>query len=148
MVYRLLHNPSLVPVGLSLGFETRRQSHWGYFDQIPTKFAMLWFKMCWTDHSKMLHTSRQYHCRDVSKISLWLAKYFMNKNFFILQFDQNIVSGRVLRHWYRSVAMYCEVTWLVEISAIFQQPLTIPCTYIIADILHVVSTVQGDCERV
>ena len=33
--------------------------------EIWPKFAVLWFKMCSTDHNKILHTSRQYNCRDV-----------------------------------------------------------------------------------
>ena len=30
------------------------------------------------DHNDVLHTSRQCHCRDVSKISLWSVKYIQN----------------------------------------------------------------------
>ena len=38
--------------------------------KIPQKFQMLWFKMCSTDHSKILHTSWQLHCHDMYKILL------------------------------------------------------------------------------
>ena len=44
------------------------------------KFAVLWFKMCATDHNEILHASRQCHCRDVCKILLWLAECVMNKS--------------------------------------------------------------------
>ena len=36
--------------------------------------------MCSTDHNKILHMSQQYYCHDMCKISLWLAKYVMNKS--------------------------------------------------------------------
>ena len=39
--------------------------------QIRPKFRVLWFKIYLNDHNKILHTSRQLHCRDVRKISLW-----------------------------------------------------------------------------
>ena len=39
--------------------------------EIPSKFSVLWFKMCSTGQNKILHTSRQCYCRDVCKISLW-----------------------------------------------------------------------------
>ena len=46
--------------------------------EIRPKFAVLWFKMYATDHSKTLHTSRQLHCRDVCKISLWSVTHILN----------------------------------------------------------------------
>ena len=46
--------------------------------EIRPKFAVLWFKICSTDHNEMLHTSRQYNCRDVCKISLLSVKYILN----------------------------------------------------------------------
>ena len=39
--------------------------------EIQPKFAVLWFEIYSTDHNEILHTSRQLHCRDVCKISLW-----------------------------------------------------------------------------
>ena len=38
--------------------------------KIWTKYAVLWLKIYFTDHNKILHTSRQCNCRDVCKISL------------------------------------------------------------------------------
>ena len=46
--------------------------------EIRQKFAGLWFKMYSTDHNEILHTSRQLHCRDVCKISLWSVTYILN----------------------------------------------------------------------
>ena len=42
--------------------------------EIRPIFAVLWFKMYSTDH-EILHTSRQYNCRDVCKISLWSVEH-------------------------------------------------------------------------
>ena len=38
------------------------------------------------DHNDILHTSRQCHCRDVCKISLWSVEYIRNKS--ILNFHR------------------------------------------------------------
>ena len=38
--------------------------------EIRLKLAVLWFKINYTNHNGILHTSRQYNCRDVCKISL------------------------------------------------------------------------------
>ena len=46
--------------------------------EIQTKLAVLWFKMYSTDHNEILHKSRQLHCRDVCKISLWLFEHIAN----------------------------------------------------------------------
>ena len=46
--------------------------------EIRPKFAVLWFKIYWTDHNKILHTSRQYNCHEVCKISLWSIKRILN----------------------------------------------------------------------
>ena len=40
---------------------------------------MLYFKTDSTDHSEILHTSRQLHCHDVCKISLWSAENILNQ---------------------------------------------------------------------
>ena len=36
--------------------------------------------MCLTDHNDILRTSRQLHCRDVYKISLWSVEYILNQS--------------------------------------------------------------------
>ena len=36
-----------------------------------SKLGALKFKIGFIDHNEILHTSRQFHCRDVCKISLW-----------------------------------------------------------------------------
>ena len=46
--------------------------------EIRPKFVVLWFKICSTEHNEILHMSRQLHCRDVCKISLWSVKYIWN----------------------------------------------------------------------
>ena len=43
--------------------------------EIRPNFVVLYFKMYSTDHNEILHTSRQLHCRDVCKISLWSVQY-------------------------------------------------------------------------
>ena len=43
--------------------------------EIRPKFAVLWFKTYSTNPNDILHTSRQLHCRDMSKISFWSVKY-------------------------------------------------------------------------
>ena len=48
--------------------------------EIRSKFGVLWFKMCSTDHNEILHMSRQYYCRDKWKNLLRLAEYLMNKS--------------------------------------------------------------------
>ena len=46
--------------GILIEFETR------------SKFRLLWFRICSTDHNEVLCT---LHCWNVCKISLWLAEY-------------------------------------------------------------------------
>ena len=46
--------------------------------EIRPKFAVLWFRGHSTDHNEILHTSRQCHCRDVCKISLWSVEHILD----------------------------------------------------------------------
>ena len=46
--------------------------------EIRPNLAVLWFKMYSTEHNEILHTSRQLHCGDVCKISLWSVKHILN----------------------------------------------------------------------
>ena len=48
--------------------------------EIQSKFAVLWLKTCPTDHNEIMHSSRQCYSCDICKISLWSAKYVMNKS--------------------------------------------------------------------
>ena len=48
--------------------------------EIRSKFGVLYFKIYLTDHNDILHKSRQYNCRDVSKISVWSMGYILNQN--------------------------------------------------------------------
>ena len=57
--------------------------------EIQSKFVVLCLKMFSTDHNEILHTSRQLHCRDMCKFSLWLAEYVMNKS--ITKFHWNSI---------------------------------------------------------
>ena len=47
--------------------------------EIRSKFAVLWFEICFTYRSYILHMSRQCYCGDMCKISLWSTEYIMNK---------------------------------------------------------------------
>ena len=46
--------------------------------EIRWKFKTLWCKIYAADHNDILHTSRQCHCRDVCKVSLWSVEYIRN----------------------------------------------------------------------
>ena len=48
--------------------------HWQYFDR------MLVLEMYLADHNEILHTSRQWHCRDVCKIPLWSVGHILNQS--------------------------------------------------------------------
>ena len=48
--------------------------------EIWSKFWVLWFKVCSTNHKEILYMSRQWNCRDICTISLWSAEYVMNKS--------------------------------------------------------------------
>ena len=48
--------------------------------EIRSNFGVLWFKICFTDQKKNLHTSRQYTCHDLYNISLWSVAYIPNQN--------------------------------------------------------------------
>ena len=39
--------------------------------EILSKLGVFYIKICLTDHTEISHTSRQLHCHDVFKISLW-----------------------------------------------------------------------------
>ena len=47
--------------------------------EIRSKFTMLGFKMCSTDHNEILHTSRRVTVVTCTKNVLWLVEYVMNK---------------------------------------------------------------------
>ena len=46
--------------------------------EIWQNYAVIWFKIYSNDHNEILHTSRQLHCRDVCKISLWSIEPILN----------------------------------------------------------------------
>ena len=48
--------------------------------EIQWYFAMFLFIIYSADHNEYLHTSRQWHCRDVSKISLWSVEHTSNQS--------------------------------------------------------------------
>ena len=60
--------------------------------EIWSKFAVLWFKMCSTDHNNILHMSRQCYSPDMQifLVGGWICHSKVSLNF---EFDQNIVSG-------------------------------------------------------
>ena len=66
-MYETVNRPGARPTNeISIEFEIR------------PKFPMLWFEIYSTDHSKILHTSRQCNCRDVCKIPLWSVDHILN----------------------------------------------------------------------
>ena len=72
---------------------------------IRSKFSVLWFKMCSTNHNEVLHMPHQYYCRDVCKISLWSAEYAMNPciakfNWILISIKISIV-GQAPAHLYQ-----------------------------------------------
>ena len=46
------------PVVWRFEYDTRRPFHQRDFDQIRSKFGVLWFKICSANHNEILHTSR------------------------------------------------------------------------------------------
>ena len=70
---------------------------------IQSKFWVLWFKMCSTDHNEILHMSWQCYCRDVCKISFWSAEYVLNKSIANIHSISNSIEislvGRALGRW-------------------------------------------------
>ena len=85
----VLHPPGARPTNnISIEFEIR------------SKFGVLYFKIYLIDHNEILHTSLQYNCRDVSKISMWSMLYFKPEHckfWSNFEFDRNVVSGRGAR---------------------------------------------------
>ena len=59
--------------------------------KIVTKFEVLQFKICSTNHNEILHTSQQYNCHDVCKILLWSVVYILNQS--TANFGRITVSG-------------------------------------------------------
>ena len=57
---------------------------------------MLLFITYSVDNNQVLHTSRQLHCRDVCKMSLWSFKHILNQN--IVNFDQ--ISNSMKYRWW------------------------------------------------
>ena len=48
--------------------------------EIQWNFVMLLFITCSADHDKILHTSRQLHCRAVCNISLLSVEHVLNQS--------------------------------------------------------------------
>ena len=48
--------------------------------EIRWKFKTLWCKIFAADHNDILHTSRQWHCRDMCKIWLWSAANILHQS--------------------------------------------------------------------
>ena len=61
-----LAQPNFRPNDISIEFEIR------------PKYAVLWFKMNSIKHNDILHTTRQYNCCGVCKVSSWSVKYTLN----------------------------------------------------------------------
>ena len=90
---------------------------------IRPKIAVLWFKIYSTDHNKILHTSRQYNCRDVCKISLWSIKHILNKS--IPNFDRisnSIEIALVGRAPYRNESIRSIHPWSTSWHHLYQFP--------------------------
>ena len=48
--------------------------------EIRPEFGVLYFMICSTYHQEILHTSRQFYCRDVCSISLWSVERIWNQS--------------------------------------------------------------------
>ena len=48
--------------------------------EIRSKFWELKFEIRLTNHSEILYTSRQLHCREVCEISLWSVAYILDQS--------------------------------------------------------------------
>ena len=68
--------------------------------EFGSKFVVLWFRMCSSDHNKILHMSWQWYCRGMCKISLWSV-------------DQNLTHSIIKFDW---------ISNLIEISLVGQEP--------------------------
>ena len=78
--YHVITDPGARPINdISIEFEIR------------SNFAVLWSIIYSTDHNEILHTSRQCYCRDVCKMSLWSAKYVMNKSIAKCHWISNLI---------------------------------------------------------
>ena len=64
--------------------------------EIRSKSKVLQFKICSTDHNEILHTSGQFHCRGVCKISLQSVAYILNQS--TANFDDVIEWKHFLRY--------------------------------------------------
>ena len=66
---------------------TLHLSHW-YFNQNRNwiKFVMCLFITYLADHNEIFHTSRQLHCRNLGKTTLWSVQHSLNQS--TLNFDQ------------------------------------------------------------
>ena len=60
-----------------------------------SKFAVLLFKMCSTDHNGILHTSRHCYCGDICKNSL--SSYFINKSITKFHWISNSIEISLVR---------------------------------------------------
>ena len=63
---------------------------------IWSRFHVLWFNICSTDHNAILHTSRQLHCHDVCNFFVIGRIHFTTEHFKFwsnFDFDRNILSG-------------------------------------------------------
>ena len=68
---------------IATGPGARPTKHISIEFEIRWKFKTLYCKIYAADHNDILHTSRQCHCRDVCKISLWSVEYIETRAFWI-----------------------------------------------------------------
>ena len=85
-----------------------RSSHYQDFDQIWSKFGVLWFKICSINQNEILLTSHQCCCCDMCKILLWSAEYVMNRTITKFHWILNLIEISLVG---RAHSMCKLVTW-------------------------------------
>ena len=92
--------------------------------EIRRKFRMPYVWIYSTDHNDILHTSRQWHCRDECKISLWSATYILHKNVLNFHRISNSIEiclvGRAPEQAWIKWSTFADVWWQFHFCRHFQ----------------------------
>ena len=92
--------------------------------EIRRKFRTPYVRIYSTDHNDILHTSRQWHCRDECKISLWSATYILHKNVLNFHRISNSIEiclvGRAPEQAWIKWSTFADVWWQFHFCRHFQ----------------------------
>ena len=61
--------------------------------EIQSKFGMLWFKICPTNHKEILHMSWQLHCHDMCKFCCDPTEYVVDKSNTMFHWISNLITN-------------------------------------------------------